>query len=99
MARTPIEGTPQLTGRLQQQTAGAARFPTGRGFSSGIAGVAVSQGVFYYAYELIREKLASPPASPKRTFTNMENLVIGAVAGAVGAFRARGRPWPFGTRA
>ena len=43
--------------------------------------MAVSQGVFYYAYEVIREMLTGPPGSPKRTFTNLENLVIGAVAG------------------
>ena len=51
-----------------------------RGFSSGIVGVAASQGVFYYAYEVIREGLQAPSGA-KRTFSDAENLVIGAVAG------------------
>ena len=45
-------------------------------------GVAASQGVFYYAYEAIRESL-QPASGAKRTFSDAENLVIGAVAGTL----------------
>ena len=69
---TPSERRPKCVGEDTLHSSG---------FSSGILGVAVSQGVFYYAYESIRELYASAADGTKHKFTDLENLLIGTVAG------------------
>lgn len=49
------------------------------GIESAMFGIAVTQAVYYYFYELVKEKLTE--ASASKTLTIAENMLMGAAAG------------------